>query len=392
MIKSLFSKAEAVHWAFGLELALTSLSISELGAWLEWRAPASHLAFLDSGPALILAITGASLWGVSLLFAEKPRRWMLENLEIPLGAAMSLLVLPFMLAMLLDLIFGMSPMAWMSLWACAIFGGSFALALTASLMWGVMTINTATIAAACLIGTTAANELIGATSALGIALAAGSMACLVLAVGHLSESDQPARFTLWRAPAITRQSACSTSGLAWAFLLAMTAMIALGFDFVLTIAAPAALAAALYLYDGEGYLKPIILGLAMMALSVLLGIEAIGLDAYLIAGIGLSLMLVCTECGPALGCCAAGCLLMGACAPYVLEVELGRALSDPVLIGLVLTALGCLAALCYSRPDSMLISSFEVKLPNFLFLEEDFEWDEDCEYDVIDPRKESERV
>lgn len=375
MIKSAFSKANAAQWAFGLELSLVALAINELTAWFEWRAPVAHVAPLDGGPVIILIIALALLWALSLTFAEKPRQWMLENIEIPLGAAMSLLVLPFVLTMLLDILFGISPVMWMGLWASAIVGGAFALSLTASLIWGVMEMKTAGIAAACLICTTAANEFIDATSSLGLALALASATALTLAIGHFSESEQPVQFTLWRAPLGSRLE-LSSSGIAWAFLLVTATLLALEFDFVMMLVTPAALACALYLYDDDSENKLIVLGLAMMAFSILIGIEAISLDAYLITGLGLALMLVCTECGPALASCAAGCLLAGMATPYVFEIELDRSLYDPALITLSLAALACLIALCCSRPKSMLLTTFETKIFDFLFLDEDFDWDD----------------
>lgn len=379
MIKSAFSKTAASQWAFGLELSLVALSISELAEWFEWRAPVAHIAPLDHGPAIILLIALALLWAGSLTFAEKPRRWMLENIEVPLGAAMSLLIIPFVLTMLIDILFGISPVAWMGLWASAIVSGTFALSLTASLIWGVMEMKTAARASACLIGTTAANELIGATSVLGLALALAIVVLLTLAVGHLSESDQPLRFTLWRAPLCSKRSTFSASDLAWVFLLATAGLVAFGFDFALMAVTPAALAGALYLYDGEGAVKMIAFGLAWMAFSVLVGIEAISLDAYLIAGLGFALMLVCTECGPSLVSCGAGCLLAGTVAPYAFEITLSRALCEPALITLGLAAIASLVALCCKRPKSMLLFTFETKIFDFLFLDEDFE-----EFDLDD--------
>ena len=366
----------AAQWAFGLELSLVALSINELAAWFEWRVPVAHIAPLDDGPAIILLIALALLWAGSLIFAEKPRRWMLENIEIPLSAAISLPVIPFVLVMLLDILFGVSPVVWMGLWASAIVGGAFALSLSVSLIWGVMNMRTAAIAAACLIATTAANEFIGTTSILGLALALASTVLLILAIAHLSESEQPVQFTLWRAP-LGNHSALGASHLAWIFLLATTGLVALDFDFAFMVTTPAALAAALYLYDGEGSDKLIVLGLAMMAFSVLVGIEAIGLEAHLIAGLGFALMLVCTECGPALASCAVGCLLAGMAAPFALGIELDRALYEPALIALGLTAMASLVALCCNRPKSMLLSTFETKIFDFLFLDEDFDCDDD---------------
>lgn len=371
MISLITSRHSLGHWAVGLLLALVALSIETLGRCLTHNA-----LHCGNDSVLALALIGGALWLSALAFGEGPRRWLLKHLEIAVMGSASAMLVPLVLAAITCIIFDITILTWTIIWTMVLLAATAALSLAVGLTWGRTAIVTVATTTCSLIGTLLLAPVLNSSASLAFILALLASACLISHLGVLAETPEPARFTLWRCALRTRDLACETSTPAWLLLLASCAFLAADFDLALALFAPALMAAALYLFDGEGDAKVFTMGAAALVIYLAMWFGYLPIEATSLAGIGFVLLLVCTEMGPSCTAAAAGCLLVGMAAPEVLEVAIDRSLYDALLMMLGTAMAAACILLCYCRPDAILISDFEVDLHDLHVILE-YDYDED---------------